>query len=172
MKNLRNFSVQLTGIGPNGPISINLKVEQVKNEKLAEMFQKFIAYKTIEDLENNEINNDNKAQITNLALRYDTQERPLTKFFFLYRYQLLSKYTTFLCVDTGSQVSHSSSLSLDNVYRDNSSHKTHILIPSYKYPDYNFIGLIIGPRGLTKKAIEKDTGCKSIFLEFSLIIFI
>ena len=83
MKNLRNFSVQLTGIGPNGPISINLKVEQVKNEKLAEMFQKFIAYKTIEDLENNEINNDNKAQITNLALRYDTQERPLTNFFFL-----------------------------------------------------------------------------------------
>ncbi len=31
---------------------------------------------------------------------------------------------------------------------------------SREYPDYNFIGLIIGPRGLTQKQMEKDTGCK------------
>jgi splicing factor 1 len=33
-------------------------------------------------------------------------------------------------------------------------------IPFKEYPDYNFIGLIIGPRGLTQKQMEKDTGCK------------
>lgn len=35
-----------------------------------------------------------------------------------------------------------------------------ISIPFKEYPDYNFIGLIIGPRGLTQKQMEKDTGCK------------
>ncbi len=35
-----------------------------------------------------------------------------------------------------------------------------IAIPFKEYPDYNFIGLIIGPRGLTQKQMEKDTGCK------------
>jgi splicing factor 1 len=35
-----------------------------------------------------------------------------------------------------------------------------INIPFKEYPDYNFIGLIIGPRGLTQKQMEKDTGCK------------
>lgn len=29
-----------------------------------------------------------------------------------------------------------------------------------KFPDYNFIGLIIGPRGNTQKRMEKETGCK------------
>eukprot|EP01130_Rhizamoeba_saxonica_P004600 TRINITY_DN1874_c2_g2_i3.p1 TRINITY_DN1874_c2_g2~~TRINITY_DN1874_c2_g2_i3.p1 ORF type:complete len:1081 (+),score=239.00 TRINITY_DN1874_c2_g2_i3:725-3967(+) len=33
-------------------------------------------------------------------------------------------------------------------------------IPILRYPDYNFIGLIIGPRGITKKRIEKETGAK------------
>eukprot|EP01027_Heterolobosea_sp_BB2_P015618 GEZU01022342.1.p1 GENE.GEZU01022342.1~~GEZU01022342.1.p1 ORF type:complete len:457 (-),score=68.60 GEZU01022342.1:36-1406(-) len=35
-----------------------------------------------------------------------------------------------------------------------------IFIPVDKYPDYNFIGLIIGPRGNTQKRMEKETGAK------------
>jgi len=35
-----------------------------------------------------------------------------------------------------------------------------IFVPVDKYPDYNFIGLIIGPRGNTQKRMEKETGCK------------
>jgi len=35
-----------------------------------------------------------------------------------------------------------------------------IYIPIDKYPDYNFIGLIIGPRGNTQKRMEKETNCK------------
>jgi len=35
-----------------------------------------------------------------------------------------------------------------------------IFIPQEKFPEYNFIGLIIGPRGNTQKRMEKETGCK------------
>jgi len=35
-----------------------------------------------------------------------------------------------------------------------------IYIPLREYPDYNFIGLIIGPRGLTQKQMEQETGAK------------
>jgi splicing factor 1 len=35
-----------------------------------------------------------------------------------------------------------------------------IMIPIDKYPDYNFIGLIIGPRGNTQKKMEKESNCK------------
>jgi len=35
-----------------------------------------------------------------------------------------------------------------------------IYIPQEKFPEYNFIGLIIGPRGNTQKRMEKETGCK------------
>eukprot|EP01104_Vermistella_antarctica_P016311 TRINITY_DN5530_c0_g1_i1.p1 TRINITY_DN5530_c0_g1~~TRINITY_DN5530_c0_g1_i1.p1 ORF type:complete len:444 (-),score=73.99 TRINITY_DN5530_c0_g1_i1:46-1377(-) len=35
-----------------------------------------------------------------------------------------------------------------------------LFIPLKQYPDYNFIGLIIGPRGMTQKKMEKDTGAK------------
>eukprot|EP01100_Stratorugosa_tubuloviscum_P009393 TRINITY_DN393_c0_g1_i2.p1 TRINITY_DN393_c0_g1~~TRINITY_DN393_c0_g1_i2.p1 ORF type:complete len:445 (-),score=209.75 TRINITY_DN393_c0_g1_i2:161-1495(-) len=35
-----------------------------------------------------------------------------------------------------------------------------IPIPIDRFPEYNFIGLIIGPRGHTQKALEKDTGAK------------
>ena len=38
------------------------------------------------------------------------------------------------------------------------SEKIHI--PVEKYPNYNFIGLIIGPRGKTQKELEAKTGCK------------
>lgn len=33
-------------------------------------------------------------------------------------------------------------------------------IPQDKYPDYNFVGLIIGPRGNTQKRLERETGAK------------
>ncbi|GKY93799.1 hypothetical protein MPSEU_000347100 [Mayamaea pseudoterrestris] len=35
-----------------------------------------------------------------------------------------------------------------------------ISIPFEKHPTYNFIGLIIGPRGKTQKELETKTGCK------------
>jgi hypothetical protein len=35
-----------------------------------------------------------------------------------------------------------------------------IPIPIEKHPNYNFIGLIIGPRGKTQKELENKTGCK------------
>ncbi|KAI7697915.1 Splicing factor 1 [Sarcoptes scabiei] len=37
-----------------------------------------------------------------------------------------------------------------------------VLIPQEEYPDINFVGLIIGPRGNTLKGMEKDTGAKII----------
>lgn len=35
-----------------------------------------------------------------------------------------------------------------------------LFIPLDKHPDYNFFGLIIGPRGNTQKRMEKETGAK------------
>lgn len=35
-----------------------------------------------------------------------------------------------------------------------------IWIPQREYPDVNFMGLLIGPRGHTLKKIENDSGCK------------
>jgi splicing factor 1 len=35
-----------------------------------------------------------------------------------------------------------------------------IYIPTKEYPDINFMGLIIGPRGNTQKRMEQETGCK------------
>lgn len=35
-----------------------------------------------------------------------------------------------------------------------------IYIPVKQYPSYNFVGLIIGPRGNTQKKMEKETGAK------------
>lgn len=35
-----------------------------------------------------------------------------------------------------------------------------VRIPVETYPTYNFIGRIIGPRGMTAKQLEKDTGCR------------
>jgi len=46
-------------------------------------------------------------------------------------------------------------------YRPISVKKTmKVHIPIDKYPDYNFIGLIIGPRGDTHKQMEKKSGAK------------
>uniref|UniRef100_A0A1I7UB31 KH domain-containing protein n=1 Tax=Caenorhabditis tropicalis TaxID=1561998 RepID=A0A1I7UB31_9PELO len=35
-----------------------------------------------------------------------------------------------------------------------------VRIPVDTFPKYNFIGRIIGPRGMTAKQLEKDTGCR------------
>eukprot|EP00494_Astrolonche_serrata_P026401 UN26663 len=35
-----------------------------------------------------------------------------------------------------------------------------ILLPVDEYPEYNFFGLIIGPRGTTQKRLQKETGTK------------
>uniref|UniRef100_A0A6B2L5U2 Branchpoint-bridging protein n=1 Tax=Arcella intermedia TaxID=1963864 RepID=A0A6B2L5U2_9EUKA len=46
-------------------------------------------------------------------------------------------------------------------YRPEQAKKTmKIYIPVKKYPDYNFIGLIIGPRGKTQKQLEKESGAR------------
>ena len=38
--------------------------------------------------------------------------------------------------------------------------RTKIPIPINEHPNYNFIGLILGPRGKTQKELEAKTGCK------------
>lgn len=35
-----------------------------------------------------------------------------------------------------------------------------VFVPQKDYPDYNFVGRILGPRGLTAKQLEQETGCK------------
>ena len=35
-----------------------------------------------------------------------------------------------------------------------------VFIPYKKYPGYNFIGLIIGPRGNTQKRMQQETNCR------------
>ena len=37
-----------------------------------------------------------------------------------------------------------------------------IYIPSKQYPDVNFLGLLIGPRGATQKKLQEQTGAKII----------
>jgi splicing factor 1 len=37
-----------------------------------------------------------------------------------------------------------------------------IYIPQDEYPEYNFIGLILGPRGNTQKRMEREFGCKIV----------
>ncbi|CAD5205796.1 unnamed protein product [Bursaphelenchus okinawaensis] len=35
-----------------------------------------------------------------------------------------------------------------------------VFVPVSKYPEYNFVGRILGPRGMTAKQLETETGCK------------
>uniref|UniRef100_A0A673YM20 QKI, KH domain containing RNA binding n=1 Tax=Salmo trutta TaxID=8032 RepID=A0A673YM20_SALTR len=35
-----------------------------------------------------------------------------------------------------------------------------LFVPVKEYPDFNFVGRILGPRGLTAKQLEAETGCK------------
>jgi splicing factor 1 len=45
-------------------------------------------------------------------------------------------------------------------FKVNKKREKKIMIPVDKYPDYNFFGIIIGPRGNTQKRMEKETGAK------------
>jgi splicing factor 1 len=45
-----------------------------------------------------------------------------------------------------------------NIFKRKRTNK--VPIPIHKHPTYNFIGLIIGPRGKTQKELEAKTGCK------------
>lgn len=50
-----------------------------------------------------------------------------------------------------------------NKYNNNSvpvKKRIKLPIPAHKYPDYNFVGRLLGPRGATLKALERETGCK------------
>uniref|UniRef100_A0A0N4ZWS0 KH domain-containing protein n=1 Tax=Parastrongyloides trichosuri TaxID=131310 RepID=A0A0N4ZWS0_PARTI len=35
-----------------------------------------------------------------------------------------------------------------------------VFVPVKAYPEYNFVGRILGPRGMTAKQLEQETGCK------------
>lgn len=35
-----------------------------------------------------------------------------------------------------------------------------VFVPNKEYPDFNFVGRILGPRGMTAKQLEQETGCK------------
>jgi len=35
-----------------------------------------------------------------------------------------------------------------------------VYVPSREHPDFNFVGRILGPRGMTAKQLEQETGCK------------
>uniref|UniRef100_A0A8R1IS12 KH_dom_type_1 domain-containing protein n=1 Tax=Caenorhabditis japonica TaxID=281687 RepID=A0A8R1IS12_CAEJA len=40
-----------------------------------------------------------------------------------------------------------------------------LMVPVKKYPKYNFVGRILGPRGMTVKQLERETGCKIFVAE-------
>lgn len=35
-----------------------------------------------------------------------------------------------------------------------------IYVPIDQHPEYNFVGRLLGPRGMTAKQLEQETGCK------------
>lgn len=41
-----------------------------------------------------------------------------------------------------------------------SRRRVRIPVPADKYPEYNFVGRLLGPRGTTLKTLERDTACK------------
>ena len=47
-------------------------------------------------------------------------------------------------------------------YRRQTRFEQRLYIPVKQFPEYNFIGLIIGPRGSTQKQMERETGCKIV----------
>jgi len=62
----------------------------------------------------------------------------------IYHADFHSERTTKLPEPTGELV-----LAIDKVY-----------VPAKEHPDYNFVGRILGPRGMTAKELERGTGCK------------
>lgn len=42
----------------------------------------------------------------------------------------------------------------------NSRKRIKLRVPAERWPDFNFVGRLLGPRGATLKKLERDTGCK------------
>ena len=40
------------------------------------------------------------------------------------------------------------------------SRQEKVFVPVKDFPEYNFVGRILGPRGMTAKQLEQETGCK------------
>ncbi|CAG2182725.1 unnamed protein product, partial [Oppiella nova] len=40
------------------------------------------------------------------------------------------------------------------------SRQEKVYVPVDEHPEYNFVGRILGPRGMTAKQLEQETGCK------------
>nr|CAD2195412.1 unnamed protein product [Meloidogyne enterolobii] len=51
-------------------------------------------------------------------------------------------------------------LQLPEAIGEISIHQEKLYVPIKQYPDYNFVGRILGPRGMTAKQLETETGCK------------
>lgn len=58
---------------------------------------------------------------------------------------------------TNSSIETSGSQSLTTTRK-----RVRLQIPAEKYPDYNFLGRLLGQCGATLKKLERDTGCKII----------
>lgn len=48
------------------------------------------------------------------------------------------------------------------------SKRRKVAIPVRDYPDMNFLGLIIGPRGETQRALELETGARIMLFVLSI----
>lgn len=57
--------------------------------------------------------------------------------------------------------SENPSASLEHIPQRQSIRKrVKLRVPAEQYPDYNFVGRLLGPRGATLKRLERDTGCR------------
>lgn len=46
------------------------------------------------------------------------------------------------------------------VHHEMTKRRIRLPVPAEKYPNYNFVGRLLGPRGATLKSLEKETGCR------------
>uniref|UniRef100_A0A1I7T9F4 KH domain-containing protein n=1 Tax=Caenorhabditis tropicalis TaxID=1561998 RepID=A0A1I7T9F4_9PELO len=51
-------------------------------------------------------------------------------------------------------------VTLPDAEGDITTHTEKVFVPAKEHPDYNFVGRILGPRGMTAKQLEQETGCK------------
>ncbi|KAL2527267.1 splicing factor-related [Abeliophyllum distichum] len=108
-------------------------------------------------LQSSEIHDDRPAEerspspdpeYNNLGIRINTREVRLRKRLMTERQHIISKLAK-----TGLNFKTPAKLKPSKLVEK-------IYVPDKEYPDYNFVGLIIGPRGNTQKKMEKETGAK------------
>jgi len=58
------------------------------------------------------------------------------------------------------QNTESPSVTLPDAVGEVSLHERKLFVPIQENPEYNFVGRILGPRGLTAKQLEQETQCK------------